>query len=245
MRRPFLTARWEHLVFLNYPCPPHLLAPLVPAGTELDPWHGETLISLIGFRFADTRLLGIPVPWHRTFEEVNLRFYVRRRMPDGSARRAVIFVRELVPRAAIAAVARWAYNEPYWSVPMSHAVSLDPERGGRARYSWRHGGAACAVEATVRGQAVPLMPGSEAEFITEHYWGYTRQRDGSTLEYEVAHPPWRVWSADTGVFEGSSAALYGDAFARILGQPPRSTFVAVGSPVTVYRPTPLATGGPR
>jgi uncharacterized protein YqjF (DUF2071 family) len=163
-RRPFLTARWEHLVLLNFRCPPDLLAPFVPAVTELDRFHGDTLISLVGFLFADTRLLGSPIPCHRTFEEVNLRFYVRRRMPDGSARRAVVFVRELVPRAAIAAVARWAYNEPYSWAPMSHEIDLDPECGGRVRYGWRHAGEAFAVAASVQGPAMPLEPASEAEF---------------------------------------------------------------------------------
>ena len=80
---PFLTARWENVVLINYPCPAPLLEPLVPAGTELDTWGGRPLVSLVGFLFADTRLLGVPIPFHRTFEEVNLRFYVRRPAPDG------------------------------------------------------------------------------------------------------------------------------------------------------------------
>src|SRR6476469_9717658 len=107
----FLTASWEHLVLLNYRCPSELLGPFVPAGTELDRWQGETLVSLVGFLSSDTRLLGVPVPFHRTFEEVNLRFYVRRAIPEH--RRAVVFIRELVPRRAVAAVARALYNEPY------------------------------------------------------------------------------------------------------------------------------------
>ena len=58
----FLTARWEHLVLLNYVCPAALLEPLVPAGTTLDRWDGDVLVSLVGFLFSDTRLLGVPVP---------------------------------------------------------------------------------------------------------------------------------------------------------------------------------------
>ena len=106
MPGPFLTARWEDLVLLNYRCPPEWLAPLVPRGTELDPWKGDTLISLVGFLFRNTRVLGLRIPFHHTFEEVNLRFYVRRTMPDGEVRRAVVFIRELVPRVAIATLAR-------------------------------------------------------------------------------------------------------------------------------------------
>jgi uncharacterized protein len=228
---PFLTARWENLVLLNYVCPPALLEPLVPAGTKLDSWEGQTLVSLVGFLFSDTRLLGVPVPFHRTFEEVNLRFYVRRSDPE--PRRAVVFIRELVPRWAIAAVARGVYNEPYLALPMRHRWSLTSD-GGEVCYGWTHRGADFELGARVRGPAMPLSPGSEAEFITEHYWGYTRQPDGGTLEYHVEHPPWHVWRATDGWFRGSAAALYGRDFGAVLSRTPRSAFIAVGSPVAVH-----------
>ena len=233
MRRTFLTARWESLVLLNYPCPRRLLESLVPAGTELDSWDGETLVSLVGFLFADTRLKGVPVPWHRTFEEVNLRFYVHRTTPAGEGRRAVVFIRELVPRLAIAILARWTYNEPYLAVPMSHDIALDPAAGGHASYGWRHEGKPFELRARVAGPARTLAPGSEAEFITEHYWGYARQRDGHTLEYQVEHPRWRVWTASEATFSGPATQLYGPAFGDVLSVAPRSTFVAVGSEVAV------------
>lgn len=237
---PFLTARWQHLVLLNYPCPRHVLEPLVPAGTVVDEFDGQTLVSLVGFLFADTRLLGVPVPWHRTFEEVNLRFYVRR--PGSDERRAVVFVRELVPRRAIATVARVVYNEPYLAVPMRHRCTLGSD-GGEVAYGWTYAGAQFEIGARVSGPAAPLIPGSEAEFITEHYWGYTRQRDGSTLEYQVEHPAWRVWTADASWFTGPAADLYGPAFASVLTQPPRSTFVAVGSEIAVHHGRRLPRAG--
>src|SRR5687768_17690052 len=117
---------------------------------------------------------------------------------------------------------------------MANAIALDPRTGGGAAYRWRHAGRDFSLSAQATGPAVPLVPGSEAEFITEHYWGYTRQRDGGTLEYEVAHPPWQVWNAATSRFDGPAARLYGDAFAAVLAGPPRSAFVAVGSAVQVY-----------
>jgi uncharacterized protein YqjF (DUF2071 family) len=244
-RRPFLTARWEHLVLLNYVCPAARLAPLVPAGTTLDPWHGQTLVSLVGFRFEDTRLAGIPIPGHRSFDEVNLRFYVRRVADDGTVRRAVVFIRELVPRRAIAAIARWLYNEPYLRVPMGHTIDLDARAGGAVAYRWQHHGRRFAIGASVTGPAQVLAPGSEAEFITEHYWGYTRQRDGGTLEYEVAHPRWAVWTADAARFEGAADRLYGPDFAQVLSGRPQSAFVAVGSPVSVFRGQRLDLGATR
>jgi uncharacterized protein YqjF (DUF2071 family) len=240
-RRPFLTASWEHLLFLNYACPRELLAPLVPFGTELDAWEGRTLVSLVGLLFTDTRVRGIAIPFHRTFEEVNLRFYVRRIGPDGAARRAVVFIRELVPRAAIAAVARLVYNEPYLAVPMRRCIALESDRGGTVEYAWTYRGNPCCLAGTASGPAAALRPGSEAEFVTEHHFGYTRQRDGSTLEYEVEHPRWAVWERPAAAsFEGAGEALYGTEFGRVLATPPQSAYIAVGSPVTVFAGQRLA-----
>jgi uncharacterized protein YqjF (DUF2071 family) len=236
--RPFLTASWRHLAMLNYEVPPDLLRPLVPAGTELDHWGAATLASIVGFRFLDTRVLGVPVPGHRDFDEVNLRFYVRRRGEDGAWRRAVVFVRELVPRRAVALVARWCYNEPYTAVPMRHDLAVtDAPAGapGRAAYEWRVGGRWHRLEVSTRGVPSVPAPDSEAAFIAEHYWGYTVQADGGAKEYRVDHPAWRVWEAKGARLDCDVRAVYGAGFAECLGARPRSAFLAEGSAVAVYR----------
>ena len=223
----FLTAEWRHLVMLNYEVDAALLAPLVPAGTELDTWDGVTYASMVGFHFLDTRVLGIPIPFHRDFEEVNLRFYVRRRGPEGW-RRGVVFVKEIVPRWAIATVARVLYNEKYDALPMRHRFA-----GNTVEFGWKHRGRWSSLRATKEGAPEPLAPGSEAEFITEHYWGYAAQRGGGTVEYRVEHPAWRVWRASDAALEMDADALYGAGFVRALAGPPRSAFVAEGSPVVL------------
>ena len=58
---------------LNYVVDPRLITPLVPAETEIDFENGETFLSVVGFLFLDTRLLGLPIPLHLDFEEVNFR----------------------------------------------------------------------------------------------------------------------------------------------------------------------------
>jgi uncharacterized protein YqjF (DUF2071 family) len=236
--RRFLTAAWRHLAMLNYEVPRRLLEPLVPAGTELDAFDGVVLTSVVGFRFLDTRVLGIPIPWHRDFDEVNLRFYVRGRDDDGAWHRAVVFIRELVPRRAIALVARWRYNEPYLAVPMRHDLALEhAAKGapGRAAYSWRMHGRWHRLEVGTAGLPAVPKPGSEAEFVAEHYWGYTTQRDGSSMKYQVAHPPWRVWDAAAAELDCDVRTVYGAGFAEYLSGPPRSALLAEGSPVTVYQ----------
>src|SRR5689334_608908 len=120
-KRVFLSARWQALAMVNFAIDPDLLEPLVPKGTTLDFFGGEAYVSVVGFLFRHTRILGWPVPGHIHFEEVNLRFYVQRTVGH-EVRRGVCFVKELVPRWAIATVARWSYNEPYLALPMRNEV---------------------------------------------------------------------------------------------------------------------------
>jgi hypothetical protein len=239
-RPRFLTAEWRWLLMLNYEVPPAVLAPYVPRGTTLDLFEGRALASIVGFRFLRTALLGVPIPFHRDFDEVNLRFYVRHETAASEVRRAVVFVRELVPRAAIAWTARVAYNEPYAAVPMRSTVPPvlhdDP---GVVRYEWRHGGRWQHCAAVAVGASRLPAPGSEAEFITEHYWGYTPQRDGGTVEYRVAHPQWRCWDVRDVSFSADVAGLYGPQFVPSLSVAPRSAFVAEGSAVSVHFPRRL------
>ena len=223
---------------LNYEVDAKILAPFVPAGTELDAWNGNFFVSVVGFRFLHTRVWGIPVPCHRNFEEVNLRFYTRRNSSAGW-RRGVVFIKELVPRPAIAWAARTFYNENYVALPMSHRIETAAGEVKSVRYAWRFNGRENSLSLAVRGGAQPMREGSEAEFIAEHYWGYSIQRDGSTLEYQVEHPPWRVWETRAAKLEGDLANLYGGPWAEVLGRAPVSAFLADGSAVIVRKGAPL------
>ena len=227
----FLTAEWRHLAMLNFEIDPKILAPLVPAGTELDFWNSKTYVSIVAFRFLKTRVRGIAFPFHRNFEEINLRFYVRRKADDGW-RRAVVFIKEIVPRFAIAFVARTIYNEPYIALPTAHRIE---QSSLEMIYSWRFKGKESYLKIIPHGEARDLPEGSHEEFIAEHYWGYTAQRDGSTLEYRVEHPRWWIWDAQTAEWHCDIAALYGKLFLETLSHRPSSAFLAEGSPVKVYK----------
>ena len=243
----FLTAQWRHLAMLNYAVDPAALAPHLPAGTELDVWNGTHYVSVVGFMFLGTRVLGLPIPFHMNFPEVNLRFYVRRRGAPGEPhvdrdgwKRGVVFIKEIVPRAAIALVARVLYGEAYVALPMRRSLELvdeAPRVRGRVAYAWRLGADWHELALHIDGAPAPLVPGSEAEFITEHYWGYA-DGSGRTLEYRVEHPPWRVWPAHDSTLRCAVPRLNGPAFADALAAPPRSAFLAEGSAVAVHRGRP-------
>ncbi|HSY19647.1 MAG TPA: DUF2071 domain-containing protein [Candidatus Acidoferrales bacterium] len=232
----FLTAEWRHLAMLNYEVDAAILKPFVPAGTELDVWSGKNYVSLVGFLFLNTRVRGIPIPFHQNFEELNLRFYVRRKAEDGW-RRGVVFIKELVPKAAIAFVARKFYNENYVALPMSHRIERAGDAIKSAAYFWQFNGRQNHLKVETQGEAKPLVAGSEPEFITEHYCGYARQREGTTMEYRVEHPRWRVWESQAAEFQGDAVGLYGPQFGEVLGRPPASAFLAEGSEVAVFSGT--------
>ncbi|MCE9556488.1 MAG: DUF2071 domain-containing protein [Planctomycetes bacterium] len=224
---------------VNFEVDPALLLPLTPSGTELDDWNGVTLMSLVGFRFLNTQVCGCRVPWHRDFEELNLRFYVRRRAPEGW-RRGVVFIKEIVPKRAVTLVARKVYGENYVTLPMGHEIREEVVDGTavcNVAYHWRLAQRLnyLGVETT----AEPTLPseGSQHQFIAEHYWGYTRLGDGRGLEYRVDHPPWRVSPAKNVEMQCDAALLYGEPLAEFLTVPPVSAFLAEGSAVTVYRGT--------
>lgn len=232
--RPFLTAEWRDLAIVNFEADPGVLERFVPSGTRLSLWQGRCFVSVVAFRFLNTRILGAPVPFHRDFEELNLRFYVSRTVA-GELRRGVVFVKEIVPKRVVSWVARAVYNENYHTLPMRHEVG-----SGSARYEWRTNGhwGNLAVEAC--GPAsVPELDSKES-FIAEHHWGYVVQRDGGTVEYRVERPRWRVAPATVVSWDLDARSMYGNFLAASLERGPASAFLAEGSPVSVGRSRRLA-----
>ncbi len=233
--RVFLTAKWQHLAMLNYEVDANLLLPFVPSGTELDRWDSKVFVSLVGFLFLETKLFGfLPIPMHSNFEEVNLRFYVRRQT-GGEVRRGVVFIQEMVPRRAIAFVARRFYNENYVALPMAHEIYSVGGEGLRVKYRWWDEKRWNAISLETKGASELPCEGSVEQFITEHYWGYAAQPGGGCVEYRVTHPSWRVWQVRESAFAGDAAEFYGTDMAAVLRGKPQSAFLAEGSSVTVMR----------
>jgi uncharacterized protein YqjF (DUF2071 family) len=258
--RPLLTAEWRNLVLLNFPIPTEIIKRLAPPGTEPDVHNGQSYISVVGFRFENVRLFGIPFPGHTSFPEINLRYYVRRTV-GAEVRRGVVFAREIVPRRAVSIVANRLYNESYVTRPMRSEIQiagaeLSPKDS--VAYAWKNpsqktiplpfreglgeGSPALAprchwnhLSAQVAAPLAIPTPGSLEEFIVEHYWGYTHGRDGRTREYQVAHVPWRTAPAANITWDCDIAATYNSPLAEFLTAPPTSAIIADGSPIQVFR----------
>lgn len=225
----FLTAEWRDLIMVNYAIDPRLLEPLVPAGLELDFHDNRTFISLVAFQFLDVRVRGFAIPWHRNFNEINLRFYVRRRVA-GEWRRGVVFIKEFAPRWAVCAVANAVFRENYQLAPIRDCLEISDSTAA-ARYEWRVGGQWMHVAMQSNEPWRPMEAGSEEEFIAEHYWGYAS--GAATREYAVEHPRWRHRSADRVDIHCDVERVYGDHYVETMQQAPTSVFLADGSPITV------------
>ncbi|SDP61039.1 hypothetical protein SAMN05428975_2065 [Mucilaginibacter sp. OK268] len=231
-KRQFLQAQWKNLVMLNYEVDPQILDPYLPPGTVLDLWQGKVLVSMVGFVFADTSVLGIKWPWHVNFEEVNLRFYVKH-FNGTEWKRGAVFVSEIVPKSMIALIANNLYKEHYQAMPMRSSVTLTQDSHTQFLYEWKFKGKWNKLGATASNQLQDINPGSAEEFIFEHYWGYNKLSDTVTMEYQVEHISWQTGLVKDHVFEADVAGLYGEAFEPYLRKEPVSVFFAAGSDIKV------------
>jgi uncharacterized protein YqjF (DUF2071 family) len=239
MTAKFLTADWRYLAMLNFEVDRSVLTPHLPRGTELDDRNGRQYLSLVAFLFLDTHVLGLPALFHQNFEEVNLRFYVRRRV-GSEWRSGVVFIREMVPLFLVAETARLTYNEPYRTVPMQHTIVKTNGEMQSVEYMFGSGGDRCRFALHVDGPLSEMDPGSEEEFLCERGWGYTRQRDGGTIEYRVEHARWRIWPGARHELAGPLETFYDQPLPTILSGAPDSAFIADGSAVGVHMPERVA-----
>jgi uncharacterized protein len=228
--RPFLTAEWLNVAVITFAVEEERLRPYLPRGVTIDALEGSARVSFVAFEFRRTRVRGLAIPRHIAFPEINLRFYVRHR-----GERGVVFIRELVPLHAIAAVARLLYNEPYQRVPMS--CGAQPTEDGGVRV-WHRFGRGSSVSMKGAADAVVPEAGSAEHWLTDHSLGVGRRRDGTTLLYNVAHPPWALREVEDLALEVDFGALYGPQWAWLRDATPSHLSLAVGSSITVSRPLP-------
>jgi uncharacterized protein len=230
-QRKFLTAEWRKLIMANYEIDPGILKKHIPAGTELDTWNNKYYVSLVGFMFLKTKLLGITIPFHSEFPEVNLRFYVRYKAGN-NWKRGVVFINEFVPRPAITFVANNLYRERYVTYTMKHKWEMDDRL--TIGYYWKKYNKWNKLEVIADPKFNEIKSGSEEEFITEHYWGYSSVGKNKTGEYEVAHPRWNTYPIENYTIDCDFKKLYGNDFDILDHSQPTSVFLAEGSPVTIF-----------
>ena len=217
---------------LNYEVDPVVLKPYLPPSTTPDLWQGKALVSMVGFMFLETSVLGIKWPFHVNFEEVNLRFYVKHH--DGKQwKRGAVFISEIVPKGIIALIANNLYKEHYRALPMRHSITAAGDYHTNFLYEWKLKGRWNKLGATVSNSFEEIKPGSPEEFIFEHYWGYNTLSATRTMEYQVEHVSWQTAVVKDFVFDADIAELYGETLVPYLTAKPYSVFFANGSEIGV------------
>jgi uncharacterized protein len=232
MDKTFLHAEWRKLAIINYPIDKSILQKHLPNKTELDIWNDTCYVSLVGFMFKNTKLKGVKVPFHVDFEEVNLRFYVRYN-DQGNWKRGVVFIKEIVPKPTLTFVANTLYKENYTTMPMKHSWIHNDDHLA-VTYKWKKK-QWNAVEVIADKTSFLVEKDSEEEFITEHYWGYTKISDTQTSEYQVEHPRWEVYPTKEYKINVDFEDVYGKEFGFLSTEVPRSVFLAEGSQILVRK----------
>lgn len=219
-------------MFANYEVDPKLLHSMVPNSTSLDSWNGSTFLSMVAFRFSDTRVFGIPTFGWRNFDEINLRFYVRGTPPHQS-KNGVVFVKEIVPSRLVSTIARLLYGENYQVQKMASSVALIDNSASSVKYEIKDSDSISKFSAAIStAHTLPSIDSLET-YITEHYWGFARRNIEKTMEYEVEHPRWEVSQVDNYSIDFDFEKLYGKRYSFLSNVEPQSVFYCAGSEIVV------------
>lgn len=227
----FLKANWEHIIMVNYEIDPQILLPFLPNSVELDLFNGKCYISLVGFMFKNTKLFNIPIPYFGTFEEINLRFYVKRK-EGNQIKRGVVFINETIPYKIVAWMANKLYKEHYTVVPTKHELQIN-NAAQSIKFEWFLDKRWNSIYVTSELKSNRMKNESLEKFIYEHYYGYTKIDENNTEEYQLQHPSWNIHKVLNHSVDCDFETMYGQPFSILNQTQPTAVFIAEGSLVKV------------
>lgn len=229
--KTFLSANWNDIVMINYEAPKDCLIPYIPYGTELDDFEGKFYVSLVGFKFLKSKIFNVAIPFLGSFDEVNLRFYVKRKV-NNEIRRGVVFISEIVPFKTVAILANVLYKEHYLACKMESDINIKND-SKHLKYGWQFLNENYFIKATFSNKCQELYPNTHSYFIYEHYYGYTKVNDKTTWEYKVNHATWKINEVIDFDVKCDFDKVYGNNFSFLNEQKPHSIYNAIGSRVTI------------
>jgi uncharacterized protein YqjF (DUF2071 family) len=229
----FLKAKWEDIIMANYEIDPELLLPFLPKGVTLDLYEGKAYVSLVGFMFMKTKLFNISIPCFGSFEEINLRFYVKRIESDGQIKRGVVFINETIPYPIVAWMANKLYKEHYTVVPTKNRIKKD-EYNKMIQFEWKLGAKWNSIQVKCETQSNLMVANSFEQFIFDHYYGYTKIDEQKTEEYQLKHPIWMTHKVMSYSIDCDFKTMYGNSFSILNNTRPSEVFIAKGSDVAIF-----------
>ena len=234
MKTHLLSAHWTNLLVVNFETTKIFLEKHLPAGTELNDWNGKYFMSLVGFQFSKTKICGILSPFYRSFPEINLRFYVKRKTKTGW-QNGVVFIKEIAPAKLIGFMAGWLYNENFICLKMKSRFINEGDKN-KIEYCWNINNEWNYLKAIVKNKPVHYPQESLEGFISSHYHGFTRITETQTKEFEVIHSPWKIYHVLSFDIKLDAEAIYGKESAPFFSHQPCSVFMMDGSETKVTWP---------
>ena len=229
----FLRSNWLRLASANYIIEPHLLDKYIPKGTVLEEHNGKHYVSLVAFRYSQTRLLNIQVPFHTNFEEINLRFYVKRKIAPHVWRSEVAFTKLFFPKTALTFVAKHIYKENYETKRMRHNWSENDRQlltsYGLKKNRWHD------FELMTEKESNVIDAHSSEAFFSKHYWGTSQINDNSCTIYKIEHPEWKVFRVNDWKINFDFNKVFGSEFKHLTDNKPESVYLYDGSEVVVHK----------
>tara|TARA_B100000809_G_scaffold118758_1_gene117075 strand:- start:46028 stop:46750 length:723 start_codon:yes stop_codon:yes gene_type:complete len=233
MNKVFLKANWLRLASANYIIDPAILDKHIPNGTLLEAHNGKHYVSLVGFRYCETRLLNIRVPYHHIFEEINLRFYVKREISPGNWRSEVAFAKLFFPKKALTLVAKYIYKENYETLNMRHSWTEKENHlltsYGLHKKNWHN------FEIQSDKKSRKVASDSSEFFFSKHYWGTSQIDHRSSTVYEIEHPDWEAYDIVDSNVSFDFNTIFGSEFKHLTNTQPDSVHLFKGSEVIVNK----------
>ena len=230
MNKTFLKASWENLIMANYEVEPALLMPYLPKGVELDFYQSKTYVSLVGFMFKNTSLFGVPIPFFGSFEEINLRFYVRK-IEGEKIKKGVVFINETVPFKIVALLANKLFKEHYISIPTKHSIHIDIKKN--IKYEWKRNRKWNSISVSANIEKHTIEAETMEQFIFERYFGFTKINDNLSQEYRINHAKWMTNNIIEAEVTCDFENMYGKSFSVLNNTAHSSIMLAEGSLISV------------
>ncbi len=183
--------RWTKLLFMHWPFPTSLLAPLLPPGAEPDTFASRAWLGIVPFLMRGVHPGGLPsVPGLSAFPELNVRTYVTVNGVPG----VWFFSLEAANPVAVR-LARAGFYLPYFDARM-RARTREGEVVFRSARTHRN---APPAVFSARYRPRPGVPPEDAallHFLTERYSLYSADAKGRLYRADIRHRTWPLARAE-------------------------------------------------
>lgn len=228
-KKLFMSCSWTNLLYVNFRIDAKLINALLPKDLEADLFDGFAILSFVGFRFTDARLLGIKIPFHQKFPEINLRTYVKSK--KNPTEKGIYFISEMVPKFMTYFVGKFIFGEPFSRINVQEILNENS-----FGYKIENKNEGLEMSAILSQNLNEQIKNKEEEFIVDRVFAFCGKANKKSKKYEVQHPKWNLMKAENSNYIFSNLSHISKLLNNFLqGATPSSIFATDGSAVDVFR----------